>query len=402
MSQPANAAPPGLLTQTLLVARLDLLRRLRDRSILLQVFLAPIVLALIVGGAFGGTSGYRATILIADADQSPTSVRIAEAIEAQSTQDGVIFEARAVADQDAAEDLVAAQTVDASVVIPQGFGALVSAGSAAQVLVVGNAADPIAQSVALSLADGIAAATQSQRASTATATATANALGLTLDREQLQAALQQPSAIELADARLSNPFSMMSFFAPGMAMIFLFFVMGAAARSIITERREGTLDRMLAGPTPPTAVLLGKATSVVGLGLIGMLTVYLITTVAFGVDWGDPLGVLLIIVSVVLAIAGFSLVVTGLAKSEQQAEALTIIGTLVFAVLGGTFVFTFSGFFAAIRPFTPNGQALIAFIDLSAGQASVAAILPHALALLAMALVTGGVGLLGIQRGLVR
>jgi ABC-2 type transport system permease protein len=194
----------------------------------------------------------------------------------------------------------------------------------------------------------------------------------------------------------------MAFFAPGMAMIFLFFVMGAAARSLLTERREGTLDRVLAGPTSPSAVLLGKASAVCALGLLSMLTVYLVTSLAFGVDWGDPVGVLLVMTAAVIAIAGFSLIITGLARSEEQAEALTIIGTLLFAVFGGTFVFAASGLFAQLRVFTPNGQALIAFIELSAGEASWQDVLPHVLILLAMGVASGLIGLLAIRRGMAR
>ncbi len=49
MTAEAPPRPPSTLGQATLIGRLDLRRRLRDRSILLQVFLAPILLALIVG-----------------------------------------------------------------------------------------------------------------------------------------------------------------------------------------------------------------------------------------------------------------------------------------------------------------------------------------------------------------
>lgn len=279
---------------------------------------------------------------------------------------------------------------------------LLRTGQAAELLVVGRSADEVFASVAQSVADSIAATAQSRRVSTATAGATADQLAVPLDEESLAAALQQPPVIVVEDSRLDGTFNMMAFFAPGMAMIFLFFVMGAAARSLLTERRLGTLDRILAGPTQPTAVLLGKAMAVVVLGLLSLLTVYLVTTLAFGVDWGDPLGVLLVMLAAVIAIAGFSLIVTGIARTEQQAEALTIIGTLVFAVLGGTFVFTNAGLFADIRGFFPNGQALMAFLDLSAGQASWVEVLPRVLILLGMGLVTGMIGLLAIRRRMAR
>ena len=400
---PAQAAyrPPGTARQAVLIGRLDLRRRLRDRSILLQVFLAPILLALIVGGAFGGGTGsYSTTIVIADADQTTASRAITAAIASQSEEGGVEFAPREVSGVEAATAAVAADDVSAAVVLPAGFSAAVAAGESAELLVIGDAGDEIATSVAASVADSIAASAQSRRVSLATAAGAAAAFGVQIDDAALRALLQEPPIIVVADARLTNSFSLMAFFAPGMAMIFLFFVMGAAARSLLAERREGTLSRMLAGPTPPTAVLLGKALAVVVLGLLSMLTVYLVTTFGFGVDWGDPIGVLLVMASAVIAIAGFSLIITGLARSEQQAEALTIIGTLLFAVFGGTFVFAAGGVFAQLRVFTPNGQALIAFIDLSAGEADWTEVLPHVAVLLAMGLVTGLVGLVAIRRGM--
>ena len=403
MTSAVEPRPPGTLRQALMIGRLDLRRRLRDRSILVQVFLAPILLALIVGGAFGsGTGSYTTTILIADEDQTDTSAGIAEAIGAASEEEGVVFLPRAVNDSDDAVAAIDAGDAAAAVVIPAGFTEDVLGGGPAELLVVGPPGDDIDRSIAQAVADGIAASAQSRRVSVATATATATQYGVPVDEAALQQLLDQPPIIVVADARFENSFSLMAFFAPGMAMIFLFFVMGAAARSLLTERREGTLNRMLAGPTPPFAVLLGKATAVFVLGILSMLTVYLVTTFAFGVDWGDPVGVLLVMVAAVVAIAGFSLIITGLARNEEQAEALTIIGTLLFAIFGGTFVFAASGLFAQLRVFTPNGQALIAFIDLSAGEASWLDVLPHVLILLAMGAVSGAIGLAAIRKGMVQ
>lgn len=403
MTPAVQPHPPGTLRQALMIGRLDLRRRLRDRSILVQVFLAPILLALIVGGAFGsGFGSYTTTILIADEDQTETSAGIVAAIAASSEEDGVVFLPRTVVEVADAVATVDAGDAAAAVVIPAGFTAAVLGGGPAELLVVGAPGDDIDRSIAQAVADGIAASAQSRRVGAATAATAGAQFGVPIDEAQLQQLLAQPPIIVVADARFENSFNLMAFFAPGMAMIFLFFVMGAAARSLLTERREGTLNRMLAGPTPPSAVLLGKAAAVFILGILSMLTVYLVTTFAFGVDWGDPAGVLLVMVSAVIAIAGFSLVITGLARNEEQAEALTIIGTLIFAVFGGTFVYAASGLFAQLRVFTPNGQALIAFIDLSAGEASWLDVLPHVLILVAMGVVSGAIGLAAIRKGMVQ
>ncbi len=385
----------------LLIGRLDLGRRLRDRSILIQIFLAPIMLGLIVGAAFGGTAAsLSTTIVIADADQTQTSRAISGAIAAQSEEGGVVFEPRSVTDLDEVSAAVEGSGVGAAVVIPAGFTDAVIAGAAAELIVVGAAGDTLPRSVAQSVADGMAATAQSRRVSAATASTAAQQSGAAIDPAVLADLLQQPPIIAVADTRVTSTFSLMAYFAPGMAMIFLFFVMGAAARSLMSERREGTLSRILAGPTPPTAVLLGKALAVFTLGMLSLLTVYLVTTFGSGVDWGDPIGVLLVITAAVVAITGFSLVITGLARTEQQAEALTIIATLIFAVLGGTFVFSGTGLFAQLRAFFPNGQALMAFTDLSAGEADWVVVVPRVLILLAMGLISGAIGLVAIRRGM--
>ncbi|HZL81097.1 MAG TPA: ABC transporter permease [Demequina sp.] len=397
-------AAPNVLTQALLVARLDLRRRLRDRSVLIQVILAPVLLALIIGGAFSGDSGgLRADIWLADADGSELSTQIVAALAGQSEPggEGVSFVAKPGLDAAAAEAAVDADEADAVVVIPAGFGAAVRAGEAAELRVLGDAGDDVVAGIARSVADGIANGVQTQRAAIATTLTAAAQLGEEVSADDVaRVATATPAAITVRDSRFENTFSMMSFFAPGMAMIFLFFVMGAAARSLVTERREGTLPRMLAGPTSPTAVLLGKALAVLTLGFTSLLMVWGITSLGFGVDWGDPLGVLLVITGAVVAIAGISLVITGLARTESQSEALTIVFALVLSVLGGSFVYTATGFLAEVRKFTPNGQALMAFSDLAAGNASPADVLPAVLLLLGGGLVTGAIGLLAIRRGL--
>lgn len=396
---------PSLLTQAGLMARLDLLRRLRDRSVLIQVFLAPVVLALIIGGAFGGgTGGIDADIWLADADGTEHSAGIVSALtEGGDDEGGVRFLSRPGLDEAAATRAVAAEEVGAVVVIPAGFGDAVESGAATEVVVVRDAGDDVVAGIATSVAQSIAHEARSHRVTVATTMAAAGQLGLEVEpAEVVAAAARTPAAITVTDTRFQNDYSLMAFFAPAMAMIFLFFVMGAAARSLLTERREGTLARMLVAGATPAAVLLGKATAVLALGLVGLLTVWGVTAVGFGVDWGDPLGVLLVIGAAAVAVAGISLVIPGLAKDEAQSEALTIVVTLVLAVLGGSFVYTSSGFLAEVRPFTPNGQALTAFTELAAGAASAVDVLPAVLTLVAIGLVTASVGLVAIRRGLAR
>ena len=68
----------------------------------------------------------------------------------------------------------------------------------------------------------------------------------------IQEAVSSPPPITVEQGEVDGTFSVMAYFAPGMAMLFLFFIIGNGARSIVVERREGTLPRILAAPVSPS------------------------------------------------------------------------------------------------------------------------------------------------------
>ena len=375
---------------TWLIAALGLRRSLRDRSILIQALLAPVVIALVVGAAFGSGFSLNVTIGIADADRSEISMQIAKGLVG-SGGDGIAFSA--VADPQSVQAAVESGSYDAVVVMPAGLGEAVLSGQDAQLDVVGVATQPLARSVAEAVAGGVAAELQTARV---TAVA-ANEAGVEDVAASIQKAVASPPAITVEQGEVDGTFSVIAYFAPGMAMLFLFFIIGDGARSIVAERKQGTLPRILAAPVSPTSVLLGKTAQVMVVGVLSMTAVWLITWLGFGADWGDPVGVFVVIVAAVTAIAGISLLITGFARTENQADALTTIVALLFAVAGGTFFLGATGVLDTMRLFTPNGLALSAFVDLSAAQSGLAGVMPQVLLLLAIGIGTATAGLLALR-----
>ncbi|MEZ5184861.1 MAG: ABC transporter permease [Candidatus Nanopelagicales bacterium] len=373
-----------------LISNNGLRRSVRDRSILIQGLLAPVVMALVVGAAFGAGFSLDVTVGVADEDGSQTSGQITQGLTG-SGGGGIAFST--VSDPQDVDAAVDAGIYDAVVVLPAGLEAAVQSGSPAALEVVGSATDPLATSVAESVAAGVAANLQTARVTAAAGTtASVPDVGIAV-----QKALSEPPPIAVEQGQVEGTFSVMAYFAPGIAMLFLFFIIGNGARSIIAERADGTLPRILAAPVQPASVLIGKTLGVMIVGVSSMTAVWLITWLLFGASWGDPLGVFLVIVAAVTAIAGISLLITGLARTENQADALTTIIALLFAVAGGTFFYGVSGALASIRPFTPNGLALSAFVDLSAAQADVAEVLPQILLLLGLGIGTALIGLAALR-----
>ena len=111
------------------------------------------------------------------------------------------------------------------------------------------ATQPLARSVAEAVAGGVAAELQ-----TARVTAVAAERGRRGRRRRVD---PEGGGVPAGDHRgageVDGTFSVIAYFAPGMAMLFLFFIIGDGARSIVAERKQGTLPRILAAPVSPTS-----------------------------------------------------------------------------------------------------------------------------------------------------
>jgi ABC-2 type transport system permease protein len=187
-----------------------------------------------------------------------------------------------------------------------------------------------------------------------------------------------------------------------MAILLLFFSTGLAAQSILEDKENRTLDRMLSGPTTLWSVLIGKVVAVAAMAVAGFITVWLVTSVLFDATWGDASAVLVLIVFTIFALAGVATFVGGLASTAQQATTLTAVVTFGLSLVGGNFTGPADAPAAlrAMRGFTPNGRALEAFTELSADASSIGSIASTLAVLFAFGIVFGAVGLLSIGRRL--
>lgn len=385
-----------------LIAANDLRRRVRDRSLLIQGIVAPIALGLIVGISFSGGASFSTTIgVVDDAGSSPVAAAIVRSLVSGAATGGSDGDGASLTfvelDPGDARSAVTDGDVDAALVLRATPENNLAGDEPVRIDVIGSADSALSQSIATSVADSVAAHLRT----TAIAAGTLVALQSSTPEEaaRIYAAAQRlDSALTVEPADVSSSFSIISYFAPAMAMLFLFFTIGSGARSVITERREGTLARVRAAPISDASVLIGKTLGVFVLGVLSLATVWAVTALGFGVDWGDPLGVAAVLLGVVVAISGISLFVSGIARTENQADALTTIVALALAVLGGSFFFGATGAVSTLKRFTPNGQALNALTELSAGEAGLADVVPTVLLLLAIGLATGAVGVATLRK----
>jgi ABC-2 type transport system permease protein len=182
-------------------------------------------------------------------------------------------------------------------------------------------------------------------------------------------------------------FDVLALLAPSMALMFLMYTVSYGGRTLLIERSQGTLPRLLVSPTTPVQVLGGKMIGIFLTGAAQMVILILSTTILFQLQWGDPLAVLALVLAAVFGAVGWGLLLTAIAKTPGQVGAIGSAMMLTFGILGGGFVNmdNMPGWFRLVTKITPNAWGLDGFTTLALG-GGLHDILTPILALLGMGL----------------
>lgn len=81
-------------------------------------------------------------------------------------------------------------------------------------------------------------------------------------------------------------FDVLAYLAPGMALMFLMFTVSNGGRSILAEKTQGTLPRLLVSPTSSTQILGGKVFGILLTGAAQMSHPYWWNVFAFSIEMG--------------------------------------------------------------------------------------------------------------------
>jgi ABC-2 type transport system permease protein len=208
--------------------------------------------------------------------------------------------------------------------------------------------------------------------------------------------------VQLEQQSTGEEVSPASHFGPGMGLLFLFLSLAMVSRGIIIERQTKVLDRMRAAPVSGAAILLGKTIPVVLTSIASLCTIWAATTLLLGADWGDPIGVVLLILGSAIAVAGMAALLASWARTEQAAGLAASFVAFVLSLVGGNMLplADMPDVMQKAARATPNGWALLGFAELSAGDGGVGEIVPHLVILLAFGAVLGLVGLGLVRRRL--
>ena len=382
-----------------LICAKDLKARLRDRSALLIGIVVPLGLAFIFNAIFSGISGGSDVISlgVVNADHGAASQQFTSQVLPAVGRSGLIS-IHAEPSLARARALAANGTLAAVIVIPAGFSARVQAGQPASMQVIGNVDAPVSAEVARSIAESYAAELNRVRLSVATVAATTPLRPARVQALAAQAAAASaPVAVTDVSAQ-TRELNQKSFFAAGMAVFFLFFTVQFGVTSLLEERNDGTLARLLAAPISRASILGGKLLTSFLLGVISMAVLVVATTLLFGARWGNPVGVTVLVVTAIMAATGIMALIATVARNAEQAANWQSVVAVILGLIGGTFfpVSLAPGVLSTLTFVAPQAWFLRGLGDLRGGSVSVVWI--PALAMLGFAAVTGGMALFRLRR----
>jgi len=155
-----------------------------------------------------------------------------------------------------------------------------------------------------------------------------------------------------------NPYNQTS---PGILVQFAIFGLVTSAQILVQEKKSRTLQRLITTNMKPWEIVAGH--------MLAMFTITFLQTamlVVFG-QWvlkvnylREPLGVLLVSVTLGLWVASMGLLIGVIAKEEQQVILFSMIAMFLFSALGGTWfpLEATGGAFAAIGKTMPSAWAM--------------------------------------------
>ena len=379
-----------------LIGLKDLKLMFRDRAALTFMLLAPFLLTIgmgIVTGRFsGGQTGLSdIPVVIVNLDQGVLGNALEDVFNSEDLAD--LMEPTASTDPEAARQLIESNEASAAIIIPSGFtDSIIPADGTAfgpdyvqpeavQIEVYTNPSSPTSAGIVKAIVDDFVSYQNFDQSESSAITLTKNTQGA--------------DAVEL---------DLLAYFAPGMALMFLMYTVSYGGRSILAERTEGTLPRLMISPTQVVQVLGGKVLGIFFMGTAQVSILILASAILFQVKWGNSMGVAALILAAVFGSTGWGMLITAFARTPAQVASTGTVVMLIFSILGGSFISleNFPPIMQTISKITPNAWGLDGFTTLALG-GTLSSLVEPVVALLIMGAVLFGIAVVLFNRnGLVQ
>ena len=386
------------MLKTFLIGIKDLRLAFRDRAALILMLAAPFVLTLglgLVTGRFSGNNNSGLSdipVIIINLDNDQLGNALVDTFNSKELAD--LMEPAIGSDPEAARQLIDDDEAAAVVIIPEGFTRSIipqqgdfnnpdAVREPVKIEVYANPSRPTGAGIVKSIVDeflsrvneGSLSGSVSILQLMASGRITpqqAEAAGLAMNQQLQTNAVDNTLAITINSSTADGEevkFDILAYLAPGMALMFLMYTVSYGGRSILAEKTQGTLPRLLISPTSASQILGGKVFGIFLTGAAQMLILIGASSLLFQLKWGDPIGVIVLVFAAVFGATGWGMFITALARKPAQVANVGMSITLIFGIMGGSFI-SLDQMPPAIQTFSkiaPNSWALDGFTTLGLG-----------------------------------
>ncbi len=370
--------------KALVIARVNLRRTLQDRTAAFFLFVFPMVMVLIMGVVFGGSATPKVAVVAAGegalSDRLVSELRAADGVSVQPASDARTATAA-----------VERGELEAVILIDADYDARINAGQPAAVLYV---ARPGQQSQQIQTIVSAVVAREAGRLRAARFAAAETGLDLDGGLALADAAAAQVPALTVGvttagEAMFPSTLGRFDYGASAQLLLFVFLTSMTASAAVIESRRFGVTRRMIATPTRIRTIVVGEALGRFAVSATQALFIMLGSALIFGVNWGDPVGAMLLVTAFALVASGAGLLLGATARTPQQSLGVGLLAGLGMAALGGTMlpIELFSPTMRTIAHLTPHAWAAEGFAILVRRGGGLADVLPQIGVLLGIAVV---------------
>ncbi len=285
----------------------DLRQHLRTRAFFVWALGVPLALMLVFNALLSGAQDLqldRVTVAVSAPAGDPAARDLVGALRGV---DGFEVEVREVGPEQV-HAAIDDGSADLGMVVPDGFARAVTSGEPVTVEVVEGEGSGIETDILIgvtrSVLDAYAAGSVVQRA----------AFGAGLGDEQAgtvtDAMRASPARVAFVPGTTpSEQLSGAGSLVAGQAGLFLLFTVGFGVLGLVYERDQGTLTRLRSMPMRPGMVVVAKALVSFILGTLATSVLLLVGSLLFGVDFGSPVAVGVLVVVTVAAATSIMFVI---------------------------------------------------------------------------------------------
>ncbi|HSR44586.1 MAG TPA: ABC transporter permease [Acidimicrobiia bacterium] len=342
------------------IARVNLIRLMRDRLGLFFIILLPFIIVLVMGAAFGGS--FNPKLGVIEGSGGSLGVDLLDTLESSSV-DLVAF-----ADEAALIDGVARNRVDAGLVVPADYSDAVETGESVSLRYY---APPNTLGGTLKESVGAAIAVQSATVRAARFAASEGIGELESNLAMVESMRETVPGVRVETVTAGESvfpagFDPIDHSAQGMLVLFMFLTSLTAADKLILSRTLGVSRRMLSTPTGAGTVLIGEGLGRFAIAFLQGLLILLGTAFGFNIDWGNVWLAIVVVTVFALVGTGIAMLAGSVFRTAEQAGSFGVLAGLMLAAVGGAMVpfEIFPTTMQTISKATPHYWALRGFKDL--------------------------------------